>query len=347
MKIRPHGLMASLVGIGFTLTAAFIVMVLLTLIMSDTPGDTLYSFFLGPWTNKYHFGNMLNTAIPLMLTGIGISLAFRASMFNLGGEGQVYIGGLAAAAVCLSLPMLPGILGIPLGLSAAIAAGALTAGLSGFFKFQWRTDELITSLLISKALILIVDSIITGVLQDPDNNLQTTKKIAEQYWFPRIYPPSNLDISIVFVVFLAILAYFYLFKTHWGYEMRMCGLNPEFARYGGIRVRTYFLLPMVLSGGLHGLAGAVSVMGTQHILFKGFSGGMGWNGIAVALIARDHPIAVIPAALFFAYLRSAAESAMIHGDATMEMALVVQAVIFYLISAQVLYTLISKKRRKT
>jgi len=342
---RSSNAFVSLAGLGVTLVIAFIVMFIMIFIMSDTPKDTIYYFLAGPFTNKYYFGNMLNAAIPLMLTGLGISFAFRASMFNLGGEGQVYIGGLATASVCLALPGLSGIIGIPLSLAAAVAAGAVVAGISGYFKFKWRTDELISSFLISNALIFIVDNIITGVLQDPESSLLTSSKIAEQYWFLKIFPPSNLDISIVFIVVLAIFAYFYLFKTHQGYEMRICGLNPEFARYGGLNIRKYFLLPMVLSGGFHGLAGGVTVMGTQHMLFKGFSGGMGWNGIAVALIAKNNPIAVIPAALFFAYLEAGAKSAMINADVTIEIASVVQAVVFYLITAQAIYSFVQRRRR--
>jgi simple sugar transport system permease protein len=190
-----------------------------------------------------------------------------------------------------------------------------------------------------------VDNIITGILDDPENNLLTTKKIAEQFWFIKIYPPSNLEISIVFIVIIAVLAFFYLFKTHQGYEMRMCGLNSEFARYGGINVGKYFLLPMFWSGGFHGLAGAVSVLGTQHMCYKGFSGGMGWNGIAVALIAKNHPIAVIPAAIFFAYIEAGAKSAMINSDVTIEIASVVQSIVFYLITAKVIYSFVKHRRK--
>ena len=344
--IRNRQILASITGLGITLGIAFVVMIAMILIMSETPGRTVYFFFAGPWLNTYYLGNMLNAAVPLILTGLGISFAFRSSMFNLGGEGQVYAGGLAATALCLMLPDLPGILGIPASLLVAITAGALIAGLSGFLKYKWRTDELISSFLLSNALIFIVDNIITGPLHDKDNNLLTTPKIAEQYWFTRIFPPSNLNLSVVFVILLAVIAYFYMFRTHQGYEMRMSGLNPEFARYGGINVSRYFILPMLLSGGFHGLAGAVSVMGTQHMLFKGFSGGMGWNGIAVALIARNHPIAVIPAAVFFAYLDAGAKSAMINSDVTMEIASVVQAVVFFLVTSQVIQHLI-KPRRKT
>ena len=347
MKInRNSNIYITTAGLVITLGIAFIIMLVMIFIMSDSPKETIYFFFAGPFTNKYYLGNMLNAAIPLMLTGLGVSFAFRSSMFNLGGEGQVYLGGLAATVVCLSLPGFPGFAGIILGLAAAIAAGAAVAGLSGFFKLKWKTDELISSFLISYALIYIVDNLITGVLQDPENSLLVTRKIAEQFWFMRIFPPSNLDISIVFILLIAVLAYFYMFKTHQGYEMRICGLNSEFARYGGLNIKKYLLLPMLLSGGFHGLAGAVSVMGTQHMLFKGFSGGMGWNGIAVALIAKNNPIAVIPAALFFAYIEAGAKSAMINSDITIEIASIVQAVVFYLITAQAIYNFV-KPRRKT
>ncbi len=334
-EVRSDRTAAGSGGLLITLASAAAVLLLLIFILSKEPGITLYHLFAGPFTNRYYFGNLLNDAIPLILTGLGISFAFRAAMFNLGGEGQIYVGALAAAAAAFALPNLPWYVGIPLTLIAAVAAGAAVAGISGICKYAWRTDELISSFLISKAVIYIVDAVITGILQDPGSNLLTTRPIARQYWFLRILPPSNLDISIAAAVLLALLSYFYLFKTRQGYEMRMCGMNSEFARYGGINVRFYFLLPMLISGALHGLAGAVSFMGTQHMLFKGFSTGMGWNGIAVALIARNNPVWVIPSALFFAYIEAGAKSAMIHSDVTFEIAHIVQAVIFFLVTAQV------------
>lgn len=151
---------------------------------------------------------------------------------------------------------------------------------------------------------------------------------------------------MVFILLLGVVAYFYLFRTHQGYEMRICGLNAEFARYGGINVDRYTLLPMLWSGGFHGLAGAVSILGTHHMCLKGFSGGMGWNGIAVALIARNHPLAVIPAALFFAYIEAGAKSAMINSDVTLEISSVVQSVVFFLITSQAIYNFIKYRRRK-
>ena len=121
-----------------TLGAAFLVMLVMIFIMSETPGETIYYFFAGPLINKYYLGNFLNASIPLILTGLGIAFAFRSSMFNLGGEGQVYAGGLAATAAALAMPAAGAFFGITVSLLAAIITGAVIAGLSGFFKMKWR-----------------------------------------------------------------------------------------------------------------------------------------------------------------------------------------------------------------
>lgn len=126
----------------------------------------------------------------------------------------------------------------------------------------------------------------------------------------------------------------FMSNTRWGYELRLCGSNPHFARYGGINVGFYLILPMVLSGALHGLAGGAAVLGIYHRAVKGFSVGMGWNSIAVALIARRKPLAVVPAALFYAYLDAGARAATLLAGVNYEIIQLIQAVIFYLVTAQ-------------
>lgn len=332
------------IGLAITLAIAFVIAIILIFMLSEEPGNTIYQFFAGPFLNKYYFGNMLNAAIPLIFTGLGISVAFRSSVFNLGGEGQVYSGALVTTVVCLALPAVGGLLGGILALMAGLAAGAILAGLSGFFKMKWGTDELISSFLISGAVALVVNYFITGPLDDPANSLLATRKIAEQYRLLQIFKPSKLNISLIFAVITAMLVSFVVYKTHWGYEMRVCGLNREFARYGGINVSTYLVLPMILSGALHGLAGGFAVMGTHHQALKEFTFGMGWNGIAVALIAKNRPLAVIPAAIFFAYLDAGAKAAMLHSDVTYEIAAIIQSVIFYLVTAQAIYNFVRYQR---
>jgi len=335
-----------IISLAITIGIAVFLLFIMIFILSSTPWKTIYFFFAGPFTNKYYFGNMLNASVPLILTGLGISFAFKSSNFNLGGEGQVYAGGLAAAFIALSLPALNGFEGILLGIISAALLGAFIAGISGFLKYKWNTDELISSFLISNALIYIINYVITGVLHDPDSNLLTTCRFPEQYWLSGIFPPSNLNTSLFLALAAAAVSWFAMYRTHLGYELRITGLNAQFAAYGGINVKKYMVIPMLLSGAFHGLAGSLAVYGTQHMLFKGFSAGMGWNGIAVALIASNNPIAVVPAAVFFAYIEAGAKSAMINSDVTIEIALIVKAVIFYLVTASALRGIKLKKWRK-
>ncbi|MBT3274330.1 MAG: ABC transporter permease [Spirochaetales bacterium] len=344
-KRRFNELMITATGLGITIGASIILAIVLIFVLSRQPGTTIYYFFLGPFANKYYLGNMLNSAIPLVFTGLGIAVAFKSSVFNLGGEGQIYAGALITTVVCLALPNFNGLLGGVMAIVAGMLTGAILAGLSGYFKMKWGTDLLISSFLISGAVVLIVNFFITGPLDDPESALLTTSKIAEQYRLLQIFKPSKLDISIFFSVVTAVLILGFMYYTHWGYEMRMCGLNSEFARYGGVNVSTYIVLPMIMSGALHGLGGGLAVMGTYHMALKEFTFGLGWNGIAVALIAKNHPLGVIPAAIFFAYLDAGAKAAMLHSDVTFEIAAIIQSIIFYLVTAQAIYSFIRNRRR--
>lgn len=337
--------LSSFTGLAITLLLSFGLVVVLMLILSKTPGKTIYAFFIGPFTNAYYLGNMLNVAVPLVFTGLGMAVAFKSSVFNLGGEGQTYAGGLATTIVCLALPATNGILGGLLALIAAMVCGGAIAGLSGYFKMKWNADEMISSFLLSSAVILIVNYFITGPLDDPNNNMLASLPLGGQYGLLQIFRPSKLNVSALFAIAMAVIVFFFMNRSHLGYEMRMCGLNREFSRYGGINVRLYLVLPMILSGALHGIGGGLMVLGTYHVLYEGFSFGMGWNGIAVALIAKNNPLGVLPAALLFAYLDAGAKAAMLNGDVTFEIASIAQSFIFYFVTAQALYGIARKRRR--
>jgi riboflavin transport system permease protein len=344
-KRRMNELMVNATGLAVILAVAVTIAVILFILLSSDPGRTIYYFFVGPFTTRFYFGNLLNSAIPLLFTGLGVAMAFKSSVFNIGGEGQIYAGAVMTTVVCLALPNLPGLAGGFLAVVVGLISGALLAGISGYLRMKWDIDVLISSFLISGAAVLILNYFITGPLDDPESSLLATRKIADQYRLLQIFRPSKLDISIVFALLAAGLVFVFMRFTHWGYEMRMCGANPEFARYGGVNVSTYLVVPMMISGALHGMGGSFVVMGTHHMALKEFTSGMGWNGIAVALIAKNHPLGVIPAALFFAYLDAGAKAAMLHSDVTFEIAAVIQSVIFYLVTAQALYAFVSNRRK--
>jgi len=337
--------LTGLAGLVLTLVLSFGLVILLILGLSRSPGKTIAAFFVGPFVNGYFLGNMLNTAVPLVFTGLGMAIAFKSSVFNLGGEGQTYAGGLIATAVCLALPTAGGILGGTLAIAAAALGAGAVASLSGWVKMKWNADEMISSFLVSSALVLVVNYFVTGPLDDPTNNMLVTRSIAPQFALLKIFPPSKLNLSAVFAVAASVIVFLVMGRTSTGYEMRMCGINREFARYGGIDVGKYLVLPMALSGALHGIGGGLMVLGTYQATYQGFSAGTGWNGIAVALIAKNNPLGVIPAALLFAFLDAGAKSAMLNGDVTYEIAAIAQSLIFYLVTAQALYDLFRRRRR--
>lgn len=337
-----QGLDKTIAGIGMNaggmllvLAISLLAAVVLVFLLSDDPAKTLLLFFLGPFRNVYYFGNMINSAVPLVFGGLGVSVAMKSGNLNLGGEGQVYSGAFITAVAALAFEGAG-----YAGAAAALLAGAVFAGLaaafSGLCKVRWNASELITSFLVSNALVLVTNYCVTGPFLDPATSLQSTRKIPELFRLPLVLPPSNLSAAVFFALLTAILVWAFLYRTLAGYEIRISGLNPVFARYGGINTGFSVIVSMFLSGALYGVSGGMAVYGTYFSVVKEFSQGLGWNSLAVALIARSKPALVVPAALFFAWIGSGARLAMQFSDVTMEIASIVQSVVFFLVSSAVL-----------
>lgn len=315
-------------GVLIAVGAAIVTLITVVLATASDPAAAITTFLLGPWSNRYAFGNYLARAALLTLTGAGVVAAFRAGVFNLGGEGQVYVAALVAATALTS-----GNIGPFAAVVLATLSGASFAGLSGWLRHRTGADELITSFLVSSALIPIVDYLIVGPLRDPASNLLATKSIPESARLIAVLAPSQLSTAAIWSVVVLVALWFALRWTLFGYELRIVGYNRELARYAGMSVGFYTTVPMAISGALHGLAGAALVLGVHHRAILGFSGGLGWNGIAVALIARNNPVWVLPAALFFAWLEAGARAAVLGDHATWELGSLIQGVVFLFVTA--------------
>jgi len=211
----------------------------------------------------------------------------------------------------------------------------LLGGISGGLKVRFDADEMITTFLLSASAVPFVDAVMTGAwLGDRESMLIQSRPVPEAFWIPGLLAPSNFHLGVLVALPLILLFGVLVNHTPWGYRLRLIGRNRDFARYAGISTGFYALVPLGLSGGLHGLAGALGVMGTQHALVQGFSTGWGWNGIAVALIARSNPWGVLPAALLLAFLDQASRTVVLQGQFPFQLSALFQAAILFFITAR-------------
>jgi simple sugar transport system permease protein len=286
----------------------------------------------------WFIGNALDSAAVLITASLGAFVAFEMRLFNFGGEGQIYAGGIAASAVILFYQ--PHAAGLPAGIQtlvlwaaciASIAAGGTLGAVSGILKKRFNANELLTTFLLSASLIPVCDALVTGVFRDRSGSLLASEKFLLA--LPRILPPSNLSLSLVWALLLVVVFYLYLNNTGAGYRFFVAGNAPDFARYGGIKPETYTVPTLALSGALYGLAGFFFCAGTAGRLHIGFSGGAGWDAIAIALLARKKPLLLIPAGLLFCFLLSAADSALLLRGLKLETKRFVEALALFVAAA--------------
>jgi len=275
--------------------------------------------------------------ILLLTAALGVALAFRGGTFNLGGEGQIYLGGLAAAVVLNRTTPVPAAALLLLAALAALAAGGAMGAVSGWLKRTVGADELITSFLLSAALSPVADYLISGPLRDPSGSLLAMPRPAADRLLPRLLPPSALNVSLLAALALTLIVHAFLSRSAIGYRFRIAGASPDFARYAGIRAERYWGPAMGASGAIHGLAGFFAVAGTYGVCHRGFSGGLGWNALAVALIGRNKPLVLIPAALAYGWLRSGADIAVLAGGLNFDASSLIQAVVLALATVRYLH----------
>ncbi|MHB1064994.1 MAG: ABC transporter permease [Georgenia sp.] len=295
-----------LLAVLLTLLIGFVIVVA----VSDRPVAAYQELLLGNFTSPQAVGNLLNRTTPILLIGLGIVFAFRGGVFNVGGEGQLYVGAISAAAVGLTLPTLPGPLLILACVATAVLAGAIWGWVPGVLKVAMGIDEVVITLMMNFIAMLLTGYLVAGPMRDPEAYGATSKMLPEQSFLGSIPGLPNVSIGFLIAVILVPAAWILLFRTVWGADLRAAGTNLRFAETVGVNAKRNVILGMMLSGGLAGLAGALYVLGTGHRFEQNFSPELGLIGLTVALLARTHPVGVIFAALFYAM--------MINGSALMQ-----------------------------
>jgi general nucleoside transport system permease protein len=291
------------------------------------------------------FGNWLEESITLILLGLALSIVFQARQFSLGADGQLFLGALAAGVVSLYLPAPPA-LHILLVLGAAASAGFLWGLLPGLLKAYLNVDEIVSTLMFNVIGVQLYQLILFQWLRDPTAGFVGTPLFPASALLPVIIPGTRVTIALVIAVLAVVAVWFLLARTTIGYEIRMIGANLKFAEYGGIHTRRVIALSLALSGVLAGLAGAHLSNALLKRLTLNMSPGIGFEGIVVALLARNNPKGVLIAGLFYGYLRTGAQIMERSSDVTREVVLFIQAIIILLITAERLFPLVQNWRRQ-
>jgi len=257
----------------------------------------------GALGGPHHVAETLVATASLLFPSLAVAFAFRAGLFNIGAEGQLIVGGLAAGLIGASLDA-PAVLAIPALLAGGAAAGAVWAAIAGFLRSRFGSSEVIATLMLNILAALLANYLVVGPLHAPGAQGAETAELPSAAWLPPLLPDSRLSIALLLGIGLAALLQWIFARTVFGYELRAAGAGPEAARRAGIDLRRTALLTMALSGAIAGLGGATIVSGVLHRFNVALSPGYGFIAIAVALVGGLEPLAIVPASFLFACLQS-------------------------------------------
>lgn len=310
--------------------------------------ETYAAMWKGAFGSFYFTASTLARATPIILVALGATLAFRAGFFNLGAEGQMILGALAAACTALYLPG-PALVKLLGALLCGMLAGGLWSALAGWLDTRFRMNLLITTLLMNYIAALFAGYTVAFPLKDPaSTGAAQTMMIDKAVWLPKLMAGSQFHLGFVAAAAAAVLLALFLRYTVKGYELRMLGSNPLFAVYGGVRRGRAMAISMLASGAFAGLAGTFEVLGTHYRYMDNMltTPGFAWSGIMAALLAGAHPVGAALASILLAALQTGGMGVERNTDVPLEISNIIQASLILFVSARVTVSFVRRRKEK-
>lgn len=312
---------------------------LLMLSIGIDPITAYGQLWAGIASSKYQIGITLVKATPLLLTGLGLGFAFRSGVFNIGGEGQIYMGALLGTLVGLQDWGLPAPLHLALTLLAGFVGGGVWGAVPGFLKARFQVNEVITTILLNYIAIFVVSFFTHGPLKEDPRPaaMPHTPEVLDSARLAIVWPGTRLHLGFVIALAVAVVMWFLMFRTTFGFKARAVGHSLSAARYAGMRVVTIIVAAMLISGGLAGVAGTVEILGVQRRLRDMFSPGTGYTAIAIALLGQNHPLGIVLAALLFGALQAGVSKMEALAGVPSTIVEIIQAVVIFLVALSVVW----------
>ncbi len=281
---------------------------------------------------------------PYIFAGLAVALGFRCGLFNIGAEGQLFVGALAATYIGYSIKGLPLVIHLPLALAAGAAAGAVWAAVAGVLKAYTGAHEVVTTIMLNYIAFRLSDFLLTGPMKRSGFN-PVSPPVEESAWLPKLAPdPLRFHSGFFLALLAAYFVYWFLWKTTWGFEIRTVGANPDAARYAGISIARNYIIAMALSGALAGLAGTSEILGVNRFMAQAFSSGYGFDSIALALLGKSHPTGVVLASLLWGFLRAGATRMQSAAGIPIDIVQIVQGMVIVFVAAPALVRFIWRVR---
>ncbi len=288
--------------VTFILTAGLVIWA------GSSPLEAYYHFLIAPLSSQVSALEVLVKTTPLLLTGVAVTFAFAAGYWNIGAEGQLYAGAIAAAWLGTVLAGVPALFAIPLTLMGGFMAGVFWALPPALLKVKLAVDEVVTTLLLNSVMLFFVSFLLNGPWRDPVSGWPQSPEIAASTVLPRLIPRSRLHLGFLVAILTVPVLWFILSRTKLGLRMRAIGLGREAARFAGVNVGRTLLMAALISGGIAGLAGVSEVAGIHFHLIEALSPGYGYTGIVVAMLGGLHPVGISLAAPFIGLIDSGAQT---------------------------------------
>lgn len=321
----------TLLAIGISLLIAFLII----FIVSDKPGEAISIFLTGPVSSLRRIGSIITTAIPIIFTGLAVCIMFQANMMNMGAEGSFFLGAFAAAAITTKINF-SGILAIIVPMLVSVLVGAFLCAIPAFMKAWLDASEMVSSLMLNYASLYFGLYLLNSNLRDQSFGALATHKIPQNARLSNLVARTSIHSGLILAIVFVFMCYMFLYKTKTGFKIRAYGQNSKFAQYAGISASSMIMISQLLGGALAGLGGYVEIMGMYDRFQWTSLPGYGWDGIMLAILARNKPQYIPLAAVFLAYLKVGASSMAISTDVPSEIITVMQAIMIMLVTAQAL-----------
>lgn len=313
--------------------AALLVGVIIIELTGNNAFDA-YSYMLsGAFGSTNSICELLVISVPLILTGLAVTFAYRSGVFTIGVDGQLIMGAIAAAWFVQQFKSLPGVVLTIGSIAIGMAVGALWGAIAGALKAYRGVNEIVSTLLMNYIALYLADYLYTYPLAAESSKIPQTEKVVETARLGILVGGTRLHIGLIISLVCVFLVYYVMFRTDWGSKFRAVGLNPVAAKVNGISVKKYMVVSMAISGAIGGLAGTIELLGTQFRIQSGFCADYGFDGIAVALIGQLHPVGVVLSALFFGALNVGSNSMELMTNVPSSIADIIQAIIIFFVVA--------------